>query len=414
MAMSSDTAIKKWKPEKDGEAHGTGGRSGLYIRGWANGTKVFYFRAAGTWLRMAEYPDTTLAQARDFALIARRLIAEGFGVAALQRGFGLAKKPDDLAPIVKGETATGIVEDRPPTYNEVFCDWYRAKAPKLQDGPSRRRPLQLHDRLVSATIGERPVTEIRRREIFDLLAPAFVETRVSAGHALRYIRAVFDYAVTREIIDGNPTPPLRAFDLDAHDVRHHGTIDPEALPTLWRHIEASGATPEAKAAILLAMVTAHRISVVTHLQFDHIDVKAGVWTVPRRTDKTTRGRMKSGRAHALHLPRPLLDRLLDLRRDEAQLWVFPSPVRARPISEAALVKTLKTFDKSLTAHGFRNAAKIFARRAGVPDYVADALVDHAPQGLDKAYRRDEGLRDLVGELIERLFAHVTGEGSPTK
>jgi integrase len=220
---------------------------------------------------------------------------------------------------------------------------------------------------------------------------------------------VFDYAVTRELIDGNPVPPLRAFDLDAHDVNHHGTIDPERLPDLWRHVEASGATVEAKAAILLAMTTAHRVSVVTHAEWDHIDVNTRVWTVPRRSDKTTRGRMKSGRAHAIRLPASLLDRLQAIRRDDEQRWLFPSPVRAKPISEAALVKTLKTFDKSLTAHGFRNAAKIFARRAGVPDYVADALVDHAPQGLDRAYRRDEGLPDAVADLVEKLLEHVTRE-----
>lgn len=410
MAMTSDTAIKKWKPAKDGEAHGTGGRSGLYIRGWQSGAKVFYFRTGGTWLRLAEYPETSLAEARDLALVARRLAGEGFGPEALARGFGLAKTAEELAQVVKGEIASGIAAPRAPTYDEVFSDWWRIKEPKLQDGPSRRRPKQLHDRIAKPAIGDRPITEIRRRELFDMLQPVFSETRVSAGHALRYVRAVFDYAVTRELIDGNPVPPLRAFDLDAHDVRHHGTIDPDALPDLWRHVEASGATPEAKAAILLAMVTAHRVSVVTHAQFDHIDVKSRVWTVPRRTDKTTRGRMKSGRAHAIRLPAPLLDRLTALRRDDGQAWVFPSPIRSKPISEAALVKTLKTFDKSLTAHGFRNAAKIFARRAGVPDFVADALVDHAPQGLDRAYRRDEGLPDLVADLVEKLYAHVTGAG----
>ena len=42
MTLATDLAIRKWKPTKDGEAIGTGGRTGLYVRGWKTGTKAFY------------------------------------------------------------------------------------------------------------------------------------------------------------------------------------------------------------------------------------------------------------------------------------------------------------------------------------------------------------------------------------
>jgi hypothetical protein len=62
--LSSDVAIRKWRPAIDGEARSTGGRDGLYVRGWRSGSKAFYFRTE-TWLKIGEYPDTSLAKARE-------------------------------------------------------------------------------------------------------------------------------------------------------------------------------------------------------------------------------------------------------------------------------------------------------------------------------------------------------------
>ncbi|WP_445810258.1 Arm DNA-binding domain-containing protein [Yoonia sp.] len=86
MTLATDLAIRRWKPTKDGEAVGTGGRTGLYVRGWKTGTKAFYFRAK-TWIKLGDYPDTTLAMARELSTVAKRLAREGFGVEALSRGF---------------------------------------------------------------------------------------------------------------------------------------------------------------------------------------------------------------------------------------------------------------------------------------------------------------------------------------
>ena len=167
MALTTDLAIRKWAPKKDGEAIGTGGRIGLYVRGWRTGAKAFYFRTASktaTWIKLGDYPDVSLATARELSMVASRLAREGFGVDALRRGFANASTATELDAIVRGKMLSGLASSgatTAPTYHDIWREWYDAKRLKLQEGPSRRRPEAIHQQHVKLllhlpqSVGER-------------------------------------------------------------------------------------------------------------------------------------------------------------------------------------------------------------------------------------------------------------------
>ena len=413
MTLATDLAIRKWKPAKDGEAIGTGGRTGLYVRGWRTGAKAFYFRAK-TWIKLGDYPDTSLALARELSTVAKRLAREGFGVEALRRGFANANTATELEAVVRGEVLAGLASTgtmNAPTYNELWNEWYEGRKLKLQEGPSRRRPEAIHLHHIKPVLGDRPITDIRRREIFALLEPLFRDKPVTAGHALGHIQAVFERAANKELIEADPTPRKSAFSdaVARREVKHHGTLAPDRMPELWQWLATTDASDTAKLAILTAMTTGHRIGVIVHAEWAHINDASGVWTVPARTDRSTPGRMKSGREYALRLPEALLERLKALRTDPDKQYVFESPTTTGPITPNAIRKTLKRFDPDLTAHGFRNAIKGWCRAATppVPDHIADAFCDHSLRGLDAAYRRGDTSIERA-ELAARLYDFVTG------
>lgn len=407
MPLTTDLAIRKWKPRQDGEAESVGGRNGLYVRGWMSGTKAFYFRS-GTWIKIGDYPDIKLALATEFAIVAKRLVKEGYGKDALQRGFALAETATELEAVVKGAVLSGVSGTKVPTYDDVFADWFATVEFNLQEGPSRRRPQAIHDHHISPKIGARAINDIRRREIFEVLSDLFRDKPVTAGHALGHLNKVFERAVNLEFIDANPVPPRAAFPRSARQKKHHGTLDPSRLPELWLWLQDRSASETAKMVILTAMCTAHRIGVIVNAEWAHIDLETGIWTVPARKDKSTVGRMKSGRAYALKLPQPLLDLLLVLKQNPKQRYVFESPSTTGPISPNAILKLLKTFEPSLTTHGFRNSIKVWCRNAipAIPDYVADAFCDHSLRGLDASYRRGDTAPERA-EVAERLFQFVT-------
>jgi integrase len=411
--LATDVAIRKWKPAAEGEARGTGGRDGLYVRGWVSGTKAFYFRA-GTWLKMGEYPELSLADARERAIVAKRLKKEGFGTDALRRAFELSTSSSDFEAIVRGDKLAGVATNSTismPTYSQVWNDWFLDVEPTLQEGPSRRRPRAIHEHHISPVIGDRPINKIRRREVFDLLLPLFREKAVTAGHALGHINKVFERAITMELCENNPAPPRSSFPKRVTAKKPHGTLGSNSMPEFWAQVQRTKASMSVKLAILTAMVTAHRVGVIVRAEWCHIDFDSGVWTVPAREDKSTPGRMKSGRSYALKLPAGLLSELENLRHSRSiGEFVFESPTTRGHVSENAVLKVIKGCDDSLTAHGFRNAVKEFCRRAEppVPDHIADAYCDHSLRGLDASYRRMDTSVER-SELALRLFKYVVAD-----
>ncbi|MFC0160823.1 tyrosine-type recombinase/integrase [Mameliella alba] len=409
--MSTDVAIRKWKPEKPGEARSVGGRDGLYVRGWPSGSKAFYLRPK-TWLKVGDYPDVKLATAREIALTAKRLRGEGFGIEALKRGLSNSNDATTFEKVVRGEVLGGLSDQRDhrvPTYDDLWKDWFADVEPHLQAGPSRRRPRAIHEQHICPVIGKRPINEIRRREIHDLLLPLFRKIPVTAGHALGHIDKVFELAITREFREENPTPPRSQFPKRATPKHHHGTLPAEDMPRLWQTVQATSASPSTKLAILVAMVTGHRVGVVVQARWEHIDLETGVWTVPARNSKEGTGHMKSGREYSLRLPDGLLAQLVALKdANPSAEYVFESPATRGHVSPNALLKILKRYDTSLTNHGFRNAIKEYCRRASppVPDHIADAFCDHSLKGLDASYRRVDTSEERA-DLAARLYGFVT-------
>jgi len=383
-----------------------------------SGSKAFYFRT-GTWLKIGDYPQTSLAKAREFALAAKRLKKEGFGKDALLRGFANAKSATELDGIVRGDFLSGMASNdlvRIITYGEMWEQWFADVKPTLQEGPSRRRPQAIHEKHISPVIGNRPLTEIRRREIFDLLAPLFRSVPVTAGHALGHINKVFELAIVKELCEANPTPPRASFPKRITKKKHHGTLQASKMPELWGWLQATNTSRSLKAAILTAMVTGHRISVIVNAKWSDIDMHTGVWTVPERDDKATPGRMKSGRAYSLKLPTELLKQLVTIKLDstegqrEPEQFVFASPAKRGGLTPNAVLKILKGYDPSLTTHGFRNSIKEFCRitTPPIPDHVADAFCDHSLKGLDASYRRRDTSEERA-ELAAQLINYVTGK-----
>ncbi|WP_135506829.1 tyrosine-type recombinase/integrase [Roseovarius aestuariivivens] len=411
--LTTDVAIRKWKPSSPGEAKSTGGRDGLYVRGWPNGSKAFYFRSA-TWLKIGDYPTVSLAAGRELAVVAKRLKKEGFSNEALKRGFSNAHTASELEGVVRGKVLYGLEHrgvNSVPTYDQMWEEWFWDVEPTLQEGPSRRRPRAIHEHHISPVIGARPINEIRRREVFNLLNPLFKDKPVTAGHALGHINKVFERAIVQEFCENNPTPPRSNFPKRVTKKKHHGTLPAERLPELWRWVQQTGASDSAKLTILTAMVTAHRIGVVVRVEWDHIDETTGVWTVPERTDKSTKGRMKSGRAYSLKLPSELLAKIGQLRSTSRGKYVFESPSTTGHLTENAVLKILKRFDPALTTHGFRNSIKEFCRKAEppVPDHIADAFCDHSLKGLDASYRRFDTSIERH-QLAQRLYSYLEGDG----
>ena len=404
--LTTDTSIRKWKVTRDSDTYSCGNRSGLYIRGYSNQKKVFYWRS-DTWIKLGDYPSLTLAEARELVSFCKRGRKQGKSVKAIQVALAASSSADELLENLN-KTSTIITFEK-ATYDDVFTAWYNAKATKLwQSGPSRRRPKAMHEHWVPATIKEKPISMITRQDIFSFLDYMFDEAYDSAGKQLGYMRRVFEFAINSGYANTNPVPPRGAFENVAPDKKPHGYLEYERMPELWNWIEGRALSVHTKFAMKTVMLTGHRVSVVVQAKWDHINLGTRVWTVPHRenSDKETSGAMKSGRAFMITLPEPFLQELLKIRVNSP--FIFPSPTTQGHVTPNATLKAFKRYDDKITNHGFRNSIKIWGRNEGFPDYVMDAYVDHGLKGLDKSYRRED-LTIKIEQVTQNLLSFLENE-----
>ena len=403
--LTTDTSIRKWKVARDSDTYSCGNRSGLYIRGYSNQKKAFYWRS-DTWIKLGDYPSLTLAEARELVSFCKRGKKQGKSIKAIQVALAASLSADDFLDNLN--KTSNIVTFENATYDDVFTEWYSAKATKLwQSGPSRRRPHAMHEHWVPDPLKEKPISMITRQDIFSFMDKMFDQAYDSAGKQLGYMRRVFEFAINSGYANTNPVPPRGAFENVAPYKKPHGYLEYERMPELWNWIEGRALSVHTKFAMKTVMLTGHRVSVVVQAKWDHINLATRVWTVPRRenTDKATSGAMKSGREFMSTLPEPFIEELCKIRVNSP--FLFPSPTTQGHVTPNATLKAFKRYDDKITNHGFRNSVVTWGRSVGYPDYLMDFYIDHSLHGLNKSYRRED-LSNQCAKITKQLYCYLSG------
>lgn len=122
---------------------------------------------------------------------------------------------------------------------------------------------------------------------------------------------------------------------------------------------------------------------------EEIDLGKGIWTVPAH-------RIKAGREQRVPLSAQALAILKKVQGVQNAGWIFPSTRRGKPLSNMALLATLKRMQREdLTTHGFRSTFRDWcAEQTNYPREVAEAALAHAVgDKVEAAYRR--------GDLFEK-------------
>lgn len=308
MQFSSDTEIKRWKPK----GNNTRARCGpkLYLRGFGNGRKLFQLRfdidRKTNWLDVADYPIMSLAVAREVASAASRLIkAKDCTVETLKVALQRSDNAATLGTLIKAKH----IDDQPvsavPTFDAAYRAWYKLQleSNRWTNTASERRPIRVYELHAAPHIGTLPLHKIRRPKIKAFMQPLFTTTTEQASQLLGFLHEVFETAYDDEIIDGNPCPRKASFTIPKKAVRHAASLHYSRLPDLIEWLASAPFSKKVKVAMRLAIITAHRASVVSNMRWDHIDLDTGIWTIPERDIKQRQIRlMKSGRSFTSKLP----------------------------------------------------------------------------------------------------------------
>ncbi len=370
------------KPDAKPGAYGDGGGLYLHVRGRQSRSWLFRFKLHGKahLMGLGTVVDVSLAEAREAATAARKLVRQGVDPIEARR----ARRAEQAAK-------AGL-----NTFREMAESYIAAHEAGWRNAKHRQQWRNTLDTYAFPVLGRLGVAAVGTAEVTRVLEPIWREKPETASRVRGRIEAVLDYAAARGWRTGeNPARwrghlanllPSRA---KLARVEHHA-----ALP--WREagafMEALG-KQEGVAALALrfAILTAARTGEVIGAHWAEMDLANAVWTIPAE-------RMKAKQEHRV----PLSDAALDLLRGVARLgaeadrFVFPGARAGKPLSNMAMAMLLERMGHDdLTVHGFRSTFRDWCAEAtNYPRELAEAALAHTLRDkVEAAYRR--------GDLMEK-------------
>jgi integrase len=287
---------------------------------------------------------------------------------------------------------------------------YAAKRMRLDYFTETKRTLE---RDVKPALGTRPIRELTRRDIRELLETIVERGSPSqANHSLAYLRAMLNWAVSNDLIESSPTAGLK---MPARAVERDRALDDGEIRLFWQGCNKIG-WPFGPLFQLL-LLTAQRRDELAQATWSEFDLGKALWTLPRE-------RTKNDKAHLVHLSPPALEIIEALRQIGTTSFLFTttgdSPVsgfgRARERLAAAM-RAIEIADKfePFTLHDLRRTATTGMARLGVAPHVVDKILNHvsgAIRGVAAIYNRHAYL-DERRAALEAWGRHIESLVLPT-
>jgi len=304
----------------------------------------FKYRHGGKQKRLSlgTYPDIDLKTARERREEMRQMVARGI---------------DPLAQR-KAEKVT-----KANTFESVARAWFEKNRNKWSARTWGLVTTRVEKDLIGE-LGARPIAEITRSELRDVLERVQGRGALETAHRLRQDAAlIFRHAEALELTDRNPADALRDV-LHVRTTKHHAAVTGEKeLGALLRAIHAMDGDATVRAAMRMLPYVFVRPGELRAAAWSEFDLDAAEWRIPI-------GRMKMRVEHIV----PLAPQVVAILREQQALtkgsdYVFPS-VRSkrRPLSENTLNACLRRLGYSkdkATAHGFRSTATTLLNESGL-------------------------------------------------
>lgn len=346
-----------------------GDRSGLAIRITASGASwQLRYRHAGKprWITIGKYPEHSLKEAQKRAVKERARIFDGVDPVAERRRAKLALKA--------AKTFRDLADD------------YQARA--LADlKPSTQKDVRRYlNKDVLPRLGHLRIEEVTQGEIVRMVEQIAVRSLTVARRAFIITSVVFSHAQAKSLTQSNPCASLKLSAMvgKKKQIRPSSSLSADQLSSVLSALP--GMERRNALAIRIILACAVRKGEMRMARREHLDLDAGVWTIPAEN-------AKNGKEMRIPLAPVVVQwfrELLELGRGSA--WVLPGVDRIRPISDTtinAAVKSLTGDVPHFTIHDLRRTARTHLGKLGVDIVVAEKCLNHSLGGLIDAYDRGD-------------------------
>jgi len=336
----------------------------------------------------------TLAEAREAALEARRLLRRGIDPIDERKRRRKAEPLAAVTTITFADAARRYVHDHRD-------EWRNPK-----HAAQWTSTLETYANPVLVAMD---VREIMPAHIETVLRPIWLEKQETASRLRGRIERVLDWCRTKDYRNGE-NPARWKGNLDhllpkrpkkSLAVKHHPALPWGELPAFMRRLQEVGGM--GAGALEFLILTAARSGEVRGATWDEIDLDNAVWTIPA-------ARMKGGHEHRVPLTDDALDLLRSLPRMAGSPYVFFAP-RGGKLSDMTVSAVCRRMGVKAVPHGFRSTFRDWAAETtNYPREVAEQALAHVnADKVEAAYRRSD-LFERRRALMQEWAAYCQGGG----
>ena len=354
--------------------------NGMYLLVHKNGSKYwrmdYRFEGKRKTLALGVWPETTLTKAREMRDQARILIQ------------------DKIDPLEQKKKLNRIrFEDHQRTFALLTEEWMKRQTSRWTEKHTSdvKRSLENH---VFPDLGDRPINEIQRSEVLQVLRKLEGVNKYEATHRARQrIEAVFNFAIITGDCENNPAAGLTKA-LTPPTKKKMPSLKPEELPEFLSRLEdykGHRLTYLAMRFMLYTFVRTKELRAAEWIEFDLKEMDP-TWKIPPE-------RMKMRREHVVPLSSQAVEVLNKVSEiSGSEKLVFPGQQNpTKPMSENTLLYALYRmgYHSRATTHGFRSVASTILNESGLwhPDSIERQLAHVETNKVRSAYDRSEHLSE---------------------
>jgi integrase len=364
-----------------------------------------------TSLGLGVYPAVTLDQARAlaayFALEGKPLIVrEVYRATDEQLEERLTPKRIEIrAEKTFAPMTVEVAVDRElrlPTFRQTFLETVEVRSRGYKEGSKTETQWKnLFNAYIPRNLAERAIEEITARELHDCAAEVWRAKPATAKKLNQILKATFDNAISRELIDADPWERAKKGLGQLKDKgKNQESLAHSEVGEAIRTVRETSAGPTTKLAFEFLVLTAARSGEVRGADWREVDWEKRTWTVPA-------ARMKGKRVHRVPLSGGAMALLENAREMNGGIGlIFPS-TKGKVLSDSTLSKLVRENGIPAVPHGFRSSFRDWAAEmTDIPNEIAAHAIAHVEgSASEKAYRRTDYF-EKRRELMEQWATYV--------
>lgn len=435
--MITTQALEKTSPDKDIwlADKSPRGEGQFCARITKAGSRTFYFRYTGPEKRQARLKigtydpqgqnGLTLKQARTEAKKLNILYQSG--ITDLKSHFETERRLNEAARAaelarIEAERRTAEVEASRMTVAELFGRWSGQELKARRDAKEVQRMIT-KDAL--PMIGSLPAHEIRKAHIMQIIDPIIQRNAPRMARLLfTNLRTMFRFALTRDLIDIDPTAGIDKKKIGGRDKERERVLTSDEIKQLAQKMPNAGLIPTTEAAIWLYLATGCRAGELLRSRWEDVNFDKQEWLIPTEN-------AKNHEPLTVYLSDFAIQQFNRLRQfNNISEWIFPARHNAGHVATQTItvqirtrqnVKPIKNKTKKIGTlslpggpwhvHDLRRSAATLMVELGVSPVVVERCLNHREQNkMQRIYQRYSYASEmqeawsLLGERLEALTA----------